>query len=105
MQSLKLNVVIRRRGKMAGWHFKFFRVIIGLKYFPTRFQYSNSELHETVPAVRLSLQRYIYMKITSTLRNHCTMCDGDSTAEEMIDAAAALGFTDFGMSCHGYAPF
>ena len=45
------------------------------------------------------------MKITSTLHNHCTMCDGDSTAEEMIDAAAALGFTDFGMSCHGYAPF
>lgn len=45
------------------------------------------------------------MKITSTLHNHCTMCDGKSTADEMIQAAVQAGFTDFGMSCHGYAPF
>ena len=45
------------------------------------------------------------MKILSTLHNHCTMCDGKSPAEEMISAAVSAGFTDFGMSCHGYAPF
>ena len=45
------------------------------------------------------------MKILSTLHNHCTMCDGKSTADEMITAAIAAGFSDFGMSCHGYAPF
>lgn len=45
------------------------------------------------------------MKITSTLHNHCTMCDGSSTLDEMIQAAISAGFTDFGMSCHGYAPF
>ena len=45
------------------------------------------------------------MKITSTLHNHCTMCDGKNTADEMISAAIEAGFTDFGMSCHGYAPF
>ena len=33
------------------------------------------------------------------------MCDGKSTAEEMIQAAIDACFTDFGMSCHGYAPF
>ncbi len=45
------------------------------------------------------------MLISSTLHNHCTMCDGRNTLNEMIDAAAGVGFTDFGMSCHGYAPF
>lgn len=45
------------------------------------------------------------MKITSTLHNHCTMCDGKSSPDEMISAAISAGFTDFGMSCHGYAPF
>ncbi len=45
------------------------------------------------------------MDITSTLHNHCTLCDGESTPREMINAAISLGFTDFGMSCHGYAPF
>ena len=45
------------------------------------------------------------MKITSTLHNHCTLCDGNSTLEEMIQAAVNAGFSDFGMSCHGYAPF
>ena len=45
------------------------------------------------------------MKILSTLHNHCTLCDGKSTPEEMLSAASAAGFTDLGMSCHGYAPF
>lgn len=45
------------------------------------------------------------MLITSTLHNHCTLCDGRSTLDEMIMAAVNAGFTDFGMSCHGYAPF
>lgn len=45
------------------------------------------------------------MKITSTLHNHCTMCDGNSTLDEMIQAAVNAEFSDFGMSCHGYAPF
>ena len=45
------------------------------------------------------------MIISSTLHNHCDMCDGRSSAEEMIEAAIAAGFTDFGMSCHSYAPF
>ena len=45
------------------------------------------------------------MKITSTLHNHCTLCDGRSTPDEMVEAAIACGFTDFGMSCHGYTPF
>ena len=45
------------------------------------------------------------MKILSTLHNHCTMCDGRSAPDEMLSAAAGAGFSDFGMSCHGYAPF
>lgn len=45
------------------------------------------------------------MKLLSTIHNHCTLCDGISTPEEMLEAAIAAGFTDFGMSCHGYAPF
>ena len=45
------------------------------------------------------------MLITSTLHTHCTFCDGKNTAEEMIQAAIKANFTDFGMSCHGYAPF
>ena len=45
------------------------------------------------------------MKVISTLHNHSTLCDGKSTPEEMVEAAIALGFTDFGMSCHGYTPF
>jgi len=45
------------------------------------------------------------MIITSTLHNHCTMCDGSDTLDEMVRAAINAGFTDFGMSCHGYAPF
>ena len=33
------------------------------------------------------------------------MCDGRNSLNEMIDSAIDAGFTDFGMSCHGYAPF
>ncbi|MCQ2451988.1 MAG: PHP domain-containing protein [Oscillospiraceae bacterium] len=45
------------------------------------------------------------MNILSTMHNHCTFCDGKSTPDEMISAAVSAGFSDFGMSCHGYAPF
>lgn len=45
------------------------------------------------------------MKIHATLHNHCNLCDGLNTPEEMLEAAIAAGFSDFGMSCHGYAPF
>lgn len=43
--------------------------------------------------------------IRSSLHNHCTLCDGKSTLEEMIAAAKAAGITDLGISCHAYAPF
>lgn len=33
------------------------------------------------------------------------MCDGRNSLNEMIDSAIDAGFSDFGMSCHGYAPF
>lgn len=45
------------------------------------------------------------MIVTSTLHNHCDMCDGRCSAEEMIEAAISAGFSDFGLSCHSYAPF
>ena len=45
------------------------------------------------------------MILTSTLHNHCDLCDGRCSAEEMIEAAIAAGFSDFGLSCHSYAPF
>lgn len=45
------------------------------------------------------------MRLFSTLHNHCDMCDGRNSAEEMIEEAIAVGFTDFGLSCHSYAPF
>ncbi len=44
----------------------------------------------------------------STIHNHCTFCDGKNTAVQMALKASELGFTDFGMSCHGqnrYEPF
>ena len=31
--------------------------------------------------------------ITSTLHNHCTLCDGKSTADEMIQSAVKAEFT------------
>ena len=45
------------------------------------------------------------MKITSNVHTHCTYCDGANTAQEMVDAALALGFTDLGFSCHSPAPY
>ncbi len=41
--------------------------------------------------------------ITCSLHNHCTLCDGKSTPEEMVRAAFEAGITDFGFSSH--APF
>lgn len=43
--------------------------------------------------------------ITADLHNHSTLCDGSSTPEEMIEAAINKGFSDFGISAHGYTPF
>lgn len=45
------------------------------------------------------------MKILSTIHNHCTLCDGKSTAEEMAAAAFDAGFTDFGFSSHAVTGF
>ena len=45
------------------------------------------------------------MKITSTIHNHSTLCDGKSPPEQMINTAIAAGFADFGFSGHSYAPF
>lgn len=44
-------------------------------------------------------------EIRSTIHNHCTLCDGVSTAEDMARAAYEAGFTDFGFSSHGVTPF
>ncbi len=41
------------------------------------------------------------MPILANFHTHCTMCDGKSTAEEMILAAIGKGFHTLGMSCHG----
>lgn len=43
--------------------------------------------------------------IRSSLHNHCTLCDGKDTLSRMISAAKAAGITDFGISCHAFAPF
>ncbi|MFI3326252.1 MAG: histidinol-phosphatase [Clostridia bacterium] len=43
--------------------------------------------------------------IYSTTHNHCNFCDGNNSAEEMIEKAIELNFTDFGMSCHGKCVF
>ena len=45
------------------------------------------------------------MIVSSTLHNHCNICDGRCSPEEMIAGAVAAGFTDFGLSCHSHAPF
>lgn len=47
------------------------------------------------------------MKITarSSLHNHCDLCDGKDSIQEMAEAALKAGFTDFGFSSHAYAPF
>lgn len=40
------------------------------------------------------------IKITSSIHNHCTHCDGKNSPREMIEAAIKAGFTDFGFSSH-----
>lgn len=45
------------------------------------------------------------MTIKSNSHTHCQWCDGANTAEEMVQAAIALGFTDLGFSSHSPAPF
>lgn len=40
------------------------------------------------------------MKIRSSIHNHCTFCDGNHSAEEMVLTAIEKGFTDFGLSSH-----
>ena len=42
------------------------------------------------------------MILTGSLHNHSTWCDGKNTPREMIEAAIAAGFTDFGISGHTY---
>ena len=44
------------------------------------------------------------MILTGSLHNHSTWCDGKNTPREMIEAAIAAGFTDFGVSGHTYVP-
>lgn len=45
------------------------------------------------------------MTVRSTVHNHTNLCDGKNTPEEMIRAAIAAGFTDFGISDHSWAGF
>lgn len=42
------------------------------------------------------------MKITSSIHNHCTHCDGKNTPREMVESAIQAGFTDFGFSSHSH---
>ena len=39
-----------------------------------------------------------------SLHNHCTLCDGKSSAQEMARAAFSLGLGHFGLSCHSHTP-
>ncbi len=43
--------------------------------------------------------------ITSSLHNHCSLCDGKDSPEEMLSAACKAGIKDFGFSSHSYASF
>lgn len=45
------------------------------------------------------------MKFLSNAHTHTTYCDGQSTAESMIEAAKGLGFVSLGFSGHGYQGF
>lgn len=40
--------------------------------------------------------------ILSSAHTHCSFCDGKNTAEEMVQAAIALGFNALGFSSHSY---
>lgn len=42
--------------------------------------------------------------IRCSLHNHTNLCDGASSPREMLDAAVAAGFTDFGFSGHSHDP-
>ena len=42
--------------------------------------------------------------IRCSLHNHTDLCDGRNTPREMLDAAVAAGFTDFGFSGHSHDP-
>ena len=44
------------------------------------------------------------MAYTSSIHNHCTICDGKDTPEAMVEAAIAAGMTDFGISSHSSGP-
>lgn len=43
--------------------------------------------------------------ITSSLHNHCSLCDGIDTPESMLIAANEAGIRDFGLSCHSFTDF
>ncbi len=43
-------------------------------------------------------------KITSTIHNHTTFCDGRNTPEEMVLGAIAKGIKTIGFSAHSYTP-
>lgn len=40
--------------------------------------------------------------ILSSAHTHCNFCDGQNTAEEMVQAAISLGFNALGFSSHSY---
>ena len=42
------------------------------------------------------------IRLTSSIHNHCSHCDGENTPREMIELAISKGFTDFGFSSHSY---
>ena len=44
------------------------------------------------------------MKILSNLHTHTTYCDGQNTAEEMIQRAVELGWESIGFSGHAFTP-
>ncbi len=44
------------------------------------------------------------LKITSSIHNHTTFCDGKSTPEEMLQEAIRRGLTTIGFSAHSYTP-
>jgi histidinol-phosphatase (PHP family) len=41
----------------------------------------------------------------TNLHTHCTLCDGKSTAEEVVLSAIEKGFTSLGFSSHGFTDF
>ena len=43
--------------------------------------------------------------ITSSLHNHCALCDGKDSPESMLVAANMAGIPDFGLSCHSFCDF